>query len=91
MSVNVAPVKAAMSAVSAVAPKSPVAKAVALGESIMPRSEDKANPAKTIAIKILDTFIEKAKTKPDGERNVIDYVLIIADKLKDMNFMKYAA
>ena len=48
MSVNVAPVKAAMSAVSAVAPKSPVAKAVALGESIMPRSEDKANPAKTI-------------------------------------------
>lgn len=91
MSMNVAPVKAAMSAVSAVAPKSPVAKAVALGENVMPRSEDKTNPAKTIAIRLLDTFIENAKTKPDSERNVIDYVLIIADKLKDMNFMKYAA
>lgn len=91
MSMNIAPVKAAMYAASAVAPKSSVAKAVTLGESIMPRKEDKANPAKTIAIRILDTFIEKAKTKPDGERNVMDYVLIIADKLKDLNFMKYAA
>jgi len=88
---NVSPVKAVMSAVNTVAPKSKVAKAINLGESIMPRKEDRVNPAKTIIVKVIETLAEKAKTKPDAERNVIDYIIILADKFKDFNPMKYAA
>ena len=91
MSMNVSPVKAVMSAVNTVAPKSKVAKAINLGESIMPRKEDRVNPAKTIIVKVIETLAEKAKTKPDAERNVIDYIIILADKFKDFNPMKYAA
>ncbi len=90
MSMNVSPVKAVMSAVSTVAPKSTVAKAMNLGESIMPR-EDRVNPAKTIIVKVIETLAEKAKTKPDAERNVIDYIIILADKFKDFNPVKYAS
>ena len=92
MSMNVTPVKAVMSAVGAVAPKSSkTAKVMNLGESIMPRNDEKTNRAKNIIVMIIETFAQKAKAKPDAERNVFDYVVILADKLKDINPAKYAA
>lgn len=91
MSMNVAPVKAVMSAVSSVVPKSKVSKALNLGESIMPRQDERTSRAKNIVIKVVETFADKAKAKPDSERTIIDYILIVADKLKDINPMKYAA
>ncbi len=90
MSMNVSPVKAVMSAVSAAAPRSTVSRVVDLGESIMPR-ENRAQYTKNIIVKIIETFAQKSKAKPDAERNVVDYIFIIADKLKDINPMKYAA
>lgn len=91
MSLNVSPVRAVMNAVSAVAPQSKAAKAISLGESIMPRKEDRVNSAKTIIVKIIETLAQKAKTKSDAERTVVDYVIILADKLKNINPAKYAA
>lgn len=93
MSMNVAPVKAVMSAVSTVAPKTSKAttKSISLGESIMPRNEEKMNRAKNIIYMVIKSFADKAKAKPDTERNIVDYILIVADKLKDINPIKYAA
>lgn len=91
MSMNVSPVRAAMSAVSTVAPKSRATKMMNLGESIMPRKDSNVNPAKTIIIKVLETLAEKSKAKPDTERSVIDYIIILADKFKDFNPVKYAS
>lgn len=92
MSMSVSPVKAAMSAVSSVAPQSKVAKAVSLGESIiMPRKDERVNRAKNIIFTLIETFAEKSKAKPDAERTVVDYVIILADKLKNINPAKYAA
>ena len=91
MSMSVSPVKAAMSAVSSVTPQSKVAKAVSLGESIMPRKDERVNRAKNIIFTLIETFAEKSKAKPDAERTVVDYVIILADKLKNINPAKYAA
>lgn len=91
MSMNVAPVKAAMAAVNSVVPKSKVSKALNLGESIMSRQDERTSRAKNIVVAVIKTFADKAKAKPDAERTVIDYILIVADKLKDINPMKYAA
>lgn len=92
MSMSVSPVKAVMSAVNTVAPKSTMAKAINLGESlsIMPK-EERMNRAKNIIVMLIEKFAQKAKAKPDAERNVVDYVIILADKLKDINPVKYAA
>ncbi|MBR1618437.1 hypothetical protein IJ674_00920 [bacterium] len=91
MSMSVSPVKAAMSAVSSVAPQPKIAKAVPLGESIMPRKEEGVNRAKNIIFTLIETFAEKSKAKPDAERTVVDYIIILADKLKNINPAKYAA
>lgn len=91
MSMNVSPVKTVMSAVSTVAPKSKVSKMMNFSENIMPRKEDRVNPARTIIVKVLETLAEKAKTKPDAERNVIDYIIILADKFKDFNPIVYVS
>ena len=92
MSMNVTPVKAVMSAVNTVAPKSRAAKAINLAESlsIMPKEERKAR-VKNIIFMVLEQFAQKSKAKSDAERSVIDYVIILADKLKDINPAKYAA
>lgn len=91
MSMNVSPVKAVMSAVSTVAPKSKVSKMMNFSENIMPRKEDRVNPARTIIVKVLETLAEKSKAKPDAERNVIDYIIILADKFKDFNPIVYVS
>lgn len=90
MSMSVSPVKAVMSAVNTAAPKTMASKAASLGESIMPR-EEKSNRTKNIIFTIIKTFADKAKSKPDSERNLADYIFIIVDKLKDINPVKYAA
>jgi hypothetical protein len=91
MPMNVSPVRAVMNAVSAVAPQSKAAKAISLGENIMPRKEERVNRAKNLIYVLIETFAKKSKTKPDAERNVVDYIILLADKLKDMNPVKYAA
>ncbi len=91
MSMNVTPVKAVMSAVNAAAPKMKAAKTLNLGENIMPRNDERTNHAKIIIYKIIENFAERSKAKPDADRTIIDYVIILADKLKDINPAKYAA
>lgn len=91
MSMNVTPVKAVMSAASSVAPKAKAAKAMNFAKSIMPRNEDRANRAKNLIYVLIENFAKKSKAKPDAERSIIDYVIILADKLKDINPAKYAA
>lgn len=90
MSMNVSPVKAVLSAVNAVAPKSAVTRVLEPMADIMPR-ENRTQYTKNIIIKVIESFAQKAKNKPDAERNIVDYILIVADKLKDINPMKYAA
>ena len=91
MSMKVAPIGAAMNTVAAAAPKSKAAKAIALGESIMSPKDEKSAKAKNIIFAIIENLAKKSKAKPDAERNIVDYILIVADKLKDINPAKYAA
>jgi hypothetical protein len=87
MSLNVAPVKAVSAAASIVSKKAPAKMPYVLDESI-PRP---TNPTKQIAVSIFEKFVEKIKNKPDSERNVIDYAVLLFDKLRKLNPKMYVA
>ena len=88
MSLSVAPVKAVSAAVSSFAPtKIPTKSPYVLDETI-PRPK---NPTRKIAVSIFEKFVENVKNKPDSERNVIDYAVLLFDKLRKLNPKMYIA
>jgi hypothetical protein len=49
------------------------------------------NPTRKIAVSIFEKFVENIKNKPDSERNVIDYAVLLFDKLRKLNPKMYVA
>ena len=88
MSLNISPVKAASAVASSiVSPKAPPKLPYVLDESV-PHPK---NPTRRIVTNIFDKIVNNIKNKPDSERNMFDYAILLADKLMKLNPKVYAS
>ena len=87
MSFSVSPVKLATAAVSSFAPTKTPKNPCVLDESI-PHPKF---PIKKITVSIMDKLVENIRKKPDSERKLIDYVILVADQLMKLNPKMYAS
>lgn len=78
MQLSVSPTRLATAAVSSFAPtKAPQKNPYVLDESI-PHPKF---PIRKITVSIMDKLVEAVKKKPDSERKLIDYVILLADQI----------
>ena len=48
-------------------------------------------PVKQITISIMDKLVENIRKKPDSERRLLDYAILLADQLMKLNPRMYAS
>ncbi len=84
MSLSVAPTRLASAASSIVSTQRPP---LVFGEG-MPRPK---LPVKQITISIMDKLVENIRKKPDSERRLLDYAILLADQLMKLNPRMYAS
>jgi hypothetical protein len=87
MSSCISPVRLATTAVSTFAPTKAPKNPLVLDES----NPCTKFPIKKITVSIMDKIVENIKKKPESERKLLDYVILVADQLMKLNPKIYAS
>jgi hypothetical protein len=73
---------------SIVAPQKERKKSPYILDESLPKARD---PQEVYYERLQKRQLEKAKNKPDNERNFFDYMILAQEKLKDLNHVMYLA
>ncbi len=85
MSMNVLPVNTTTKVISRFASNNPeTAKAIQFIKEVMPQNVNK-NSVKNFSLELLNNLANTAKNKPKENRNFIDYAIMLANQLANID------